>query len=149
MTERLSINDPRLNWEVMPPLIAIDGLKYYLLAQYVANRVLQVINDSEKTITPIALLADNGRDEMLDFIYDRMLLFEMFLCSQMDHMTVFSSSGEISELPYKTKRYEPPRFDLVNGLWHPVEDGEYEDVFCCMEMVPIACSIRFKSLLPA
>lgn len=177
MTERLSINDPRLNWEVMPPLIDIDGQEYYLLAQYVANRILQVVKDGEKTQAPISDIRHALNPEILDYVFTQMLAFEWGLNAERDSMTIFSSLADVEmgklayveerrassksrlfpgvtsrgtlNFPYNTKFLQTPRFNLIDGLWHPAEGGEYEDVFCCMELVPIACSIRFKSPLPA
>ena len=177
MRDRLSINDPRLNWEDDPPLITIDGLEYYLLARYVANRDLQIVKCEEKTQTPISGMNHAFHSVILDFAFTQMLMLAGIFGTHHDTMTIFSSVADIEQeklayveerkpdgkirlfpditsrgtpvFPYNTKFLQTPRFNLIDGFWHPAEDGEYEDVFCCMEMVPIACSIRFKSLLPA
>lgn len=176
---RVSINDPRLNWKEKPPLITIEGQEYHLLSTYVANSSLQIVKEGEKTHTPICQINHALDPEILDFIFTQMEMFKWHLNLNLkrDGMTIFSSladvekgklayieerkasskghffpgvmSREIPNFPYNTKFLQTPRFNLIDGLWHPAEDGEYEDVFCCMEMVPIACSIRFKSLLPA
>jgi hypothetical protein len=185
---RISINDPRLNWDVRPPLVTINGLEYYLLRQYVANPSLQIIQEGSKTLTPVMDMGRVLNPEILDFIFQSMSLAGRGLNEKFFQMTIFSSlkdtNSAISDyiedrkrgdfrgfwrrkegaqigtiqkevlpeevhFPYLTKFLQTPKFNLIDGLWHPAEDGEYEDVFCCMEMVPFACSIRFKSLLPA
>lgn len=176
MTERIDIKDSRFSWKKTPPLITINGLEYYLLTKYVANRVLQIVEDGEKTQTPISDMKHALQLEILDHIFSNMSMFEYRLGIEYSNMTIFSSltdtdlgksayvdemkrankaffrdapSGVKSAFPYQTKFFQSPRFNLIDGFWHPAENGEYEDVFCCMEMVPIACSIRFKSLLPS
>jgi len=174
--ERISINDPRLNWDVRPPLVTINRLEYYLLCRYVANSSFQVIEDSARMQTPISDVSHALNPTILDFIFEKMSRVGRGLNDSFFQMTIFSSLSDTENgksdyvrevkmerrgpffketprgepyFPYVTKLLQTPKFNLIDGLWHPAEDGEYEDVFCCMEMVPIACSIRFKSLLPA
>ena len=148
-SSRISINDPRLNWDKMPPIVSIDGFEYYLLEKYAANNRLQEIREDQKTYTPIMEISSMFNMPIFDFVCNGLLHREIGLLKDLDKMVVFSSFSKEERsvgFPYETRFLEPQRFYLINGLWHPSKDGEYEDVFCCMEMVPFACSIRFKSI---
>lgn len=176
--KRIDIDDPRLKLEADLPIVSIKGLKYVLLGSFVANAGLQPIRDGEKTKTPIMDMEHAFHRVILDLLFEKMSSRGRGLNEEFFQMTVLSSIQDTSKaesayiedakreaslafsfketmpkefyFPYLTKHFpNPPRFNLVDGLWCEDKNGEYEDVFYCMEMVPFACSVRFKSLLPA